>query len=132
MNLNILVLNIGKLSDVLRWRSKIFNLIIVDREEIVWNKMCFVFRRRMLSIFWVEYKERMTEINFKRYLEFFFSITLQKRQSFFFSYVSLIDPAKARHVLYWIDCSFSLNNLLETWLYRHHHSPFVAKWKRCI
>ena len=131
MNLNILVLNIGKLSYVLRWRSKIFNLVIVDGEEIVWNKMCFVFRRRMLSIFRVEYEEGVTEINFKRYLEFFFSIALQKKQSFF-SYVSLIDPVKARHALYWIDCSFSLNNLLETWLYRHHHSPFVAKWKRCI
>ena len=44
---------------------------------------------------------------------------------FFFFDVLLIALVKARHALYWIDSSFSLNELSKTWLYR------TSPWSRC-
>ena len=73
MNLWILLLKTKKLSDFLRWGSKLFNSVMVAGKKVF---------RRMLCIFRVEWNERLVGIKLKIYLGFSFSKTLQKRQSF--------------------------------------------------
>ena len=72
----MLVLNIEKLPDFLRWASKLFHSIMVDGKQEFSKKLCFMFRRKMLFLFRVEYNEHLAGIKLKRYLELSFSKTL--------------------------------------------------------
>ena len=99
------------------------------------KKLCFVFRSGILCKFWVAYSEHLAGIKQRRYLGFSFSTILKKRLSFLYQHrsrrdsnpnywwifsfdISLLFSVKARHALYWISSSFSLNELLKAWWYR--------------
>ena len=73
MNLRILLLKTEKLSDFLRRGSKGFHSIMVDGKKDFLKMFCFVFRRGMLCVFRVEYKECLVGIKLKAYLGFSFS-----------------------------------------------------------
>ena len=51
-------------------------------------KLCFVLRRGMLCIFWVEYNKRLVEIKLNRYLGFSFAKILKKGKVFYISVIS--------------------------------------------
>ena len=133
MTLRILFVKTEKLSDFLGRGSKLFHSIMVDWKKELLKKLCFVFRREVLCIFRVEFNEHLARgIKLKDICSFIFQDLiksfLHQRQSWrnsspnswyiFSSGVPRIARVKARHALYLIDFSFSLNKLLKAWSYR--------------
>ena len=66
MNLRILVLKSDKYSAFLRPESNLFHSMIVDGKNKFLKKLRFVLRRRMFSMFLVEYNISLTGIKLKR------------------------------------------------------------------
>ena len=66
MNLRILVLKSDKYSAFLRPEFNLFHSMIVDGKNKFLKKLRFVLRRRMFSVFLVEYNISLTGIKLKR------------------------------------------------------------------
>ena len=76
MNLRSLLLKTRKLSDFLRWRSKLFHSVMVDGKKELLKKLSFVFGRGMLRTFRVEYNELLVGI--KKFVAFHRTILIQR------------------------------------------------------
>ena len=87
-----LLLKTEKLSNFLRWGSRLFHSIMVDGRKEFLKKLRFLLRRGMLCIFRVEYNECLVGIKLNRYLGLWLYKTLWKRQSFLHQRRSWIDP----------------------------------------
>ena len=132
LTLRILVLKAEKLSGFLKQGSKLFHSVMVSGNKFFLKKLCFVFRRGMLCTFRADYNNITgvkQESSWRNICDSHFPRPYKKRQSptptstskglqfqflkDFFFWRTLIAAVKATHALYWVDPSFSLNELLK-------------------